>query len=176
MFSNMEPLENLKRRSVMFWLPPAGRDNGVWADTWVQLATFEPGDATTVLELLAKADVGGYAAARRGRKGAIDGRHDVYVDRMRYHEAQDVVMLFLRGKAPPPGETKAPSTRPPRGGSATVSPKAGRRRAIKNHLGNAIGVMILAGVIALGLAWLYYEGASRFPVAHSHVIESPRQP
>jgi hypothetical protein len=115
MYSQFIPLEELKRRSVMYWLPARGRDNGVWADTWVVLAELEAGNVTTVLDLLADADVGGYAAIPGGQKARASGCHHLYVDTMQYHRAVDVLMLFLRGKGSRPdgtGETdKGPSTR-----------------------------------------------------------------
>jgi hypothetical protein len=98
-FANVIPLEELKQRSVMYWLPPGGRDNGVWADTWVILAELEAGDVTAVLDRLADADVGGYAAIPGGRKSCgSTACHHLYVDRMRYHRAVDVLMVFLRGR------------------------------------------------------------------------------
>jgi hypothetical protein len=98
MFSHLIPLEELKQRSVMYWLPPGGRDNGVWADTWVKLAELETGYVTTILDLLAEADVGGYVTTLGGYKVGANGCHHLYVDAMRYHRAEDVLMLFLRGK------------------------------------------------------------------------------
>lgn len=83
---------------MTYWLPPGGRGNGVSADTWVLLAELEADYVTTVLDLLAEADVGGYVAAPGGQRARANGCHHLYVDTMRYHRAEDVLMLFLRGK------------------------------------------------------------------------------
>ncbi len=92
----MIPLGDLRARSVMYWLPPGGRDNGVFATMWVVLAELESDDATAVLDLLADADVGGYAVTPKGPHGA--GCQHVYVDTEQYNRAVDVLMLFLRGR------------------------------------------------------------------------------
>ena len=92
-------LHDLAQRPIMFWLPPGGRDNAVWADTWVILADIGSGDVTTVLDLLAEADVGGYVAVPGGQKAArAKGPvcHRLWVDRVQYHRAEDVLMRFLR--------------------------------------------------------------------------------
>jgi hypothetical protein len=94
----IRPLYDLAQRDVMFWLPPGGRDNGVWADTWAILADLGSGDATKVLDLLAEADVGGYVAVPGGQKARPKGPvcHRLWVDSMQYHRAEDVLMRFLR--------------------------------------------------------------------------------
>ena len=66
MTSQIRPLEDLSSCGIAYWLPPGGRDNGVWADVWVAIADLETGDAGEVLDLLAKADVGGYVAVPGG--------------------------------------------------------------------------------------------------------------
>jgi hypothetical protein len=100
MISRIMPLDELNQRGVMYWLPPNGTDNGVWADTWVQLADLEWGDITPILGLLADADVGGYVAVPGGQKARAKGAvgHRLWVDAMQYHRAEDVLMLFLRGR------------------------------------------------------------------------------
>jgi hypothetical protein len=82
----------------MYWLPPGGRDNGFWVDTWVILAELEIGYLTTILDLPAEGGIGGYVATRGGHKARAHGCHHLYVDTMRYHRAEDMLMLFLRGK------------------------------------------------------------------------------
>jgi hypothetical protein len=62
MSSLIRPLEDVASCGIPYWLPPGGRDNGVWADMWVLIAELESDDASEVLGLLADADVGGYAA------------------------------------------------------------------------------------------------------------------
>ena len=68
MLSRVIPLEYLKERDLMFWLPPGGQDNDVWADTWVILAELESADAAPILALLQDADVGAYIAGPSGRR------------------------------------------------------------------------------------------------------------
>jgi len=81
----------------MFWLPPGGVDNGVWASAWAELADLDPSDVAPVLRLLADADVGGYVATLGGRASRA-GRgvvHRLWVDSLRYHRAEDVLMSYL---------------------------------------------------------------------------------
>ena len=66
MSSLIRPLEDVASCGIPYWLPPGGRDNGVWADMWVLIAELESDDASEVLGLLADADVGGYAAFLAG--------------------------------------------------------------------------------------------------------------
>lgn len=85
---------------IMFWLPPGGVDNGVWASTWAELADVEPGDADPILALLADADIGGYAATPGGRSARL-GRPTakrLWVDSLQYHRAEDLLMSYLRGR------------------------------------------------------------------------------
>lgn len=98
MLSRVIPLEYLKGRDVMFWLPPGGQDNDVWADTWVIIAELEPADTQPVLKLLRDNDIGAYVASPSGRKGAPGAGKQLYVDVQQYSGATDVLMLFLRKK------------------------------------------------------------------------------
>jgi hypothetical protein len=93
-------LQDAAGRSVMYWLPPGGRDNAVWADTWVVLADLDPGDAAVVLDLLAEADVGGYVAIPGGRRARAKGAvcQTLWVDAMQCHRAEDVLMQFMYDK------------------------------------------------------------------------------
>ncbi len=74
MSSQIRPLEDLAQFDIAYWLPPGGRDNGVWADIWVAIADLETDDASEVLDLLAQADVGGYVAVPGGRRARARGR------------------------------------------------------------------------------------------------------
>jgi hypothetical protein len=96
--SQIRPLEDLSQFGIAYWLPPGGRDNGVWADIWVAIADLESGDAGVVLDLLANADVGGYAAIPGGRRARARGpvRCRVWVDAMQYGLAEDVLIRFMR--------------------------------------------------------------------------------
>jgi hypothetical protein len=171
MYSRVMQLEELKQRSVMYWLPPGGRDNGVWADTWVILAELEAGDATAVLDLLAEADIGGYVAIPAGQKARANGCHHLYVDMMQYQRAVDVLMLFLRGKGSHSDgagtAAKGPSTR----NSIEVSrwcviAAVIRQLTMKEALRKVIWVLIAAALIALALTFVYYAGSARFPAVH----------
>jgi hypothetical protein len=96
--SQIRPLEDLSQFGIAYWLPPGGRDNGVWADIWVAIADLESGDAGVVLDLLANADVGGYAAIPGGLRARARGPVccRVWVDAMQYGLAEDVLIRFMR--------------------------------------------------------------------------------
>jgi hypothetical protein len=96
--SQIRPLEDLSSCGIAYWLPPGGRDNGVWADVWVAIADLETGDAGEVLEKLAKVDVGGYVAIPGGIRASAQGavRCRIWVDAMQYGIAEDVMMRFMR--------------------------------------------------------------------------------
>ena len=100
MSSLIRPLEDVASREISYWLAPGGRDNGVWADIWVMMADLETDDASEVLDLLAKADVGGYAAIPGGRRARAKQpvRTCLWVDAMQYGRAEDVLMRFLRAR------------------------------------------------------------------------------
>ncbi|MFG1930548.1 hypothetical protein ACGFK1_07800 [Mycobacterium sp. NPDC048908] len=100
MTSQIRPLEDLTRFSIAYWLPPGGRDNGVWADIWVAIADLESAEASTFLELLANADVGGYAAVPGGRRARAQGPvcSRVWVDAMQYGLAEDVLIRYMRAR------------------------------------------------------------------------------
>jgi hypothetical protein len=66
MSSPVYPIRDPGRFDVMFWLPPGGTDNGVWASAWAELADLGADDIDAVLGLLADADVGGYVATPGG--------------------------------------------------------------------------------------------------------------
>jgi hypothetical protein len=100
MSSQIRPLEDLAQFDVAYWLPPGGRDNGVWADIWVAIADLETDDATEVLALLADAGVGGYVAVPGGRRARARGPvwSRVWVDAMQYGVAEDVLIRFMRAR------------------------------------------------------------------------------
>jgi hypothetical protein len=170
MYSSVTPLEELAQRSVMYWLPFGGWDNGVWADTWVILADIENEDVTAVLDLLTEADVGGYVAIPRGQKARAGGRLHLYVDTMRYHRAEDVMMVFLRGKEPRPDGARTSARRT----AANVTPVPHSRAiapmisllALKDVMRRAIWVLIGAILIALALAGACYTGPAFYPSVH----------
>ena len=98
MSSYMWSIEDVASRDIAYWLAPGGRDNGVWADTWTQIADLESDDVAHVLDLLARADVGGYAAVPGGRRARAKGpvRHRLWVDSQQYGRAEDVLIRFMR--------------------------------------------------------------------------------
>ncbi|MCW2628688.1 hypothetical protein [Mycobacterium sp.] len=100
MSSQIRPLEDLTTFHIAYWLPPGGRDNGVWADMWVVIADVDAGDVTDVLDRLARSDVGGYAAIPGGRRAGAKGPPcwSVWVDLVQYGRAENVLMLFMRGR------------------------------------------------------------------------------
>ncbi len=152
MLSRVIPLEYLKERDVMFWLPPGGQDNDVWADTWVIIAELDAADARPVLDLLQDNDIGAYVAKPSGLRGAPSPGRQLYVDREQYTLATDVLMLFLRRKdqpAMPRVERIAPKLR-----SKIKTPAVPRAVVL------VLKVAFVAGLIALGMAFAYYRGAS----------------
>lgn len=98
MSSQIRPLEDLASFDIAYWLSPGGRDNGVWADIWVAIADLEPADASAVLDLLAQADVGGYAAVPGGTRARAHGpvHSRLWVDAMQYGLAEEVLIRFMR--------------------------------------------------------------------------------
>ena len=74
MSSLIRPLEDVASCEIPYWLPPGGRDNGVWADTWELIADLDSDAAATVLDLLAEGDIGGYVAVPGGRRARASDR------------------------------------------------------------------------------------------------------
>ncbi len=98
MTSLIRPLEDVASCDIPYWLPPGGRDNGVWADTWELIADLDSGHVPTVLDLLAQCDVGGYAAIPGGRRARARGpvAYSLWVDAMQYGLAEEVLIRFMR--------------------------------------------------------------------------------
>jgi hypothetical protein len=98
MSSLIRPLEDVTAFDISYWLPPGGRDNGVWADMWVVVADVNADDVTDVLDRLAQSDVGAYAAIPGGRRARAKRPvcHSLWVDLLQYGLAEDVLMRFLR--------------------------------------------------------------------------------
>jgi hypothetical protein len=101
MSSPIRPLEDVAACEIPYWLPPGGLDNGVWADTWELIADLDSGDVATVLGLLARADVGAYAAIPGGRRARPRGPvpYTLWVDAMQYGMAEDVMIRFMMARA-----------------------------------------------------------------------------
>lgn len=97
----MRPITGPEQFDIMFWLPPGGTDNGIWASTWAELADLESGDVNAVMTLLANADVGGYVATPGRRAGRLRRPmiRRLWVDSVQYHRAEDVLMAYLRARS-----------------------------------------------------------------------------
>lgn len=94
------PIGDPAQFDVMFWLPPGGTDNGIWASAWAELADLDADDIDPVVGLLASVDVGGYVATPGGcrhRPGQLVV-HRLWVDSLQYHKAEDLLMGYLRGR------------------------------------------------------------------------------
>jgi len=100
MSSPSNPLGNPAQFDVMFWLPPGGIDNGVWATYWAELADLESDDVDLVLGLLADGDVGGYVATPGGhaRNRERPPIRRLWVDSLAYHRAEDILMAYFNHK------------------------------------------------------------------------------
>jgi hypothetical protein len=99
--SPLRPIGDPARFDVMFWLPPGGTDNGVWASAWAELADLDADDVDAILGLLAQADVGGYVATPGGRayrRGQLVV-HRLWVDSLRYHRAEDLLMAYFGARS-----------------------------------------------------------------------------
>ena len=98
MTAQIRPLEDVAACEIPYWLPPGGRDNGVWAATWELIADLDSSDAATVLDLLAAVDVGAYVAVPGGRRARARGTvpQSLWVDAMQYGVAEDVLIRFMR--------------------------------------------------------------------------------
>jgi hypothetical protein len=98
MSSTSRRMENLDQLPTTFWLPPGGKANGVEAAQWVVLADLQADEVAEVLDMLAQAGIGGYAARLSGqgvgKRGSIC--HRLWVDTMQLHRAEEVLMSFLR--------------------------------------------------------------------------------
>ena len=97
----IRPLEDIASCEIPYWLPPGGRDNGVWADTWELITDLDTADVTAVLDLLAQADIGGYVAVPGGRRARAKGPvpHTLWVDARQYGLAEDVLIRFMQHRA-----------------------------------------------------------------------------
>jgi hypothetical protein len=157
--SRIVPLEYLKERDLMFWLPPGGQDNEVWADTWVILAELESAYAAPVLALLHDADVGAYIARPSGLRGAASRSVHLYVDREQHNKAVDVLMLFLRGRDRPPAPVKSPVRKQPKPTKRTPS---AAQLAVLMVLRFVLGAVF----VALFLWLIYHDGPRVFPTVH----------
>ena len=99
MSSQIRPLEDIAQCDIAYWLPPGGRDNGVWADIVGLIADLDSDDAA------------GSRPVGEGRRrwlcgvpgweksqGARPGPHSLWVDAMQYGLAEEVLILFMRSR------------------------------------------------------------------------------
>jgi hypothetical protein len=124
MSSEIRPLEDVAACEIMYWLPPGGRDNGVWADTWELLADLDAADVATVLDLLSEADIGGYVAIQGGRRARAIGPvpHTLWVDAMQYGVAEDLLIRFRQDRQRKSRQPASPqSRRSPTTGAASTA-------------------------------------------------------
>lgn len=107
MSSPLRPIGNPARFDLMFWLPPGGTDNGVWASAWAELADLDADDIDAILGLLASADVGGYVGTPGGRAHRLrqPNLHRLWVDSLQYHKAEDLLMAYLHGRGRSDGQS-----------------------------------------------------------------------
>lgn len=87
--------------NVMFWLPPGGIGNEIFAEYWAELADLDASDVGPVLDRLADAGIGGYVATPGGTLSRNLRRHPtrrLWVDSLQYHRAEDVLMTYLNHK------------------------------------------------------------------------------
>jgi hypothetical protein len=100
-WSRVITFEELAQRDIMYFLPPGGVDNGVFASNWIQLADLDESDVAPVLRWLADADIGGHVATpgggRRNPRAAVI--HRLYVDAMQYGGAESALMEYLRDRS-----------------------------------------------------------------------------
>ena len=167
MLSRVLPLDDLAQRSVMYWLPPGGQDNGVWATMWVLIAELEAREVGPVLARMADADIGAYAAKPGG-----DGGRRLYIDVMQYNQAADVLMVFLR--KPTAGRPRVASVRrasaPDDGRGKHVVPKRApqltRGRTAVRVAVKVAGWVLFAALIVGALAVAYFIVPMRLSAGH----------
>lgn len=178
MVSRITQLEDLHLRSVIFWLPPGGRDNGVWASTWLMLAELDSADVAALLARLHDADVGAYAARASGRRGLSHAPANLYVDRDQLGRATDVVMQYLRAKNDPP--PMAVPRRAPRKAPVPVAGRSASARAAVTAAKILVGALVIAGFMVMaylgGTHWLAmtHQKAHRLPPSHLPGITNTR--
>jgi hypothetical protein len=66
----------------------------------VLIADLDSDEVATVLDLLAEADIGGYAAIQGGRRARAKGPvpHTLWVDAMQYGPAEDLLIRFMHDR------------------------------------------------------------------------------
>jgi hypothetical protein len=171
------PLDIADQRTAMVSLPPGGRKNTVSADTWAVLAEIESDDVATVLERLAEAGVAGYAVVPGGQRARAIGHYHLYVDAMKYGQAEAAMMAFLRSK---PRSVDMPVAR--RTSRATtrrrVVPVALRRLAKNDAVKTVMGVLGGAAFLALACLYVYLRGSTSFPTVHDvhHTTHTQQAP
>jgi hypothetical protein len=163
-YSRLLPLAELQQRSVMYWLPPGGTDNGVWATTWTLIAELDAHDAQQILGKLAAADVGAYVAAPSGRYKPGSSTSMLYVDTIQFTLASDVLMQFLRaGRTPESGSRRSPLEP-----AAVVEPAMVRSSRSRKAL--RLASMVVKGALAAAALLVLIAAAYQAVVNHSAVF------
>lgn len=93
------PDPSFAHRGPMFWLPPHGFGDGIGASAWAEIADLADSELPEVLLALTEARIAGYVATVRTRAlkpGAGETAYRLWVDSMRYHDAEDILMELLR--------------------------------------------------------------------------------
>jgi hypothetical protein len=168
--SRVIPMEDLEQRSIMYWLPPGGQDNGVRATMWVLVAELESRDVPPVLSRLADEQVGAYAAPSRRKPGG-NANCRLYVDGMQYNQAMDALMLSLRGNETRDLHDYLSAKRPPRKDPAQLA-AAGRPSAARIAL-HVVQIALTAAFVALMLAAAYQSNVDRFHPGGHHAQYQP---
>lgn len=103
------PDPSFRLRGPMFWLPPGGFGNGIPATAWAELADLTEDEVPPVMMELASADIACYVAVPHrprdaSRRYTNRARYRLWVDSMRYHSAESLLMellAILHGRRPP---------------------------------------------------------------------------
>ena len=95
------PDPSVDRRGRAFWLPPGGFGNGIDASAWAEIADLTEDELPKVLFALTESRIAGYVAIVHAKPVEAGNTHIVYrlwVDSLRYLQAEDVLMKVLRSR------------------------------------------------------------------------------
>jgi hypothetical protein len=90
---------SFNRRGRACWLPPRGFGNGIDASTWAEIADLTEDELPKLLFALTESSIAGYVAIVQPKGVEAGNTHIVYrlwVDSLRYLQAEDVLMEVLR--------------------------------------------------------------------------------
>jgi hypothetical protein len=89
------------QRGRAFWLPPGGFGNGIGASAWAEIADLTEEELPKVLFALVESRIAGYVAIVQPKAVEAGNMQIVYrlwVDSLRYLQAEDVLMEVLRSR------------------------------------------------------------------------------